>query len=191
MWRTTRWPGLSLSKAELTRRLPNTTRPKALHAYASPQFVEIGIFEQTHGHVKDAIAEFERAADAAEDSKSRAVALSCLGSAFLQAGDVSRAKMSYGYALQENAENVSALVGSGLLAERDGNFTFAVAQISRAMKVEPSDVGYLLLAQALRRAGNLIAADDATAQARRVSHDLSAAERSAAGILDANGLRNN
>ena len=164
---------------------------EALHAYASPQFVEIGIFEQTHGHVKDAIAEFERAADAAEDSKSRAVALSCLGSAFLQAGDVSRAKMSYGYALQENAENVSALVGSGLLAERDGNFTFAVAQISRAMKVEPSDVGYLLLAQALRRAGNLIAADDATAQARRVSHDLSAAERSAAGILDANGLRNN
>jgi protein O-mannosyl-transferase len=163
---------------------------EALHAYAAPQFVEIGVFEQTHGHVKDAIAEFERAVDAAEDSKSRAVALSCLGSAFLQAGDVSRAKMSYGYALREDAENVAAMVGSGLLAERDGNFAYAVAQISHAMKAEPSDVGYLLLAQALRRAGDVAGAEDATAQAGRISHDVSAAQRSAAEILAQNGIRN-
>ena len=94
---------------------------EAMHAYTSAEMVAVGIYEQNHAHVQDAIAQFERAVDAATDSNSRAVALSCLGSAFMQAGDMSRAKMSYTYALQQNPDNGVALVGSGLLAERDGD----------------------------------------------------------------------
>ena len=164
---------------------------EALHAYSSPQIVESGIFEQTHGRAQVAIAQFERALDAAEDSKSRAIVLNCLGSAFLQAGDVTRAKMSYSYALQQDPDNGTALVGSGLLAERDGNLRFAVAQISHAMKVEPTDVGYVLLAQALRRAGEPAAAEEAMAQAQHISHDIAAAGRAAAQILTAEGIPNN
>ncbi len=159
-----------------------------LHAYSASDMVEVGVFEQTHGHVQDAIEQYRRSLEAATDSNSRAVALSRLGSAFMQMGDLSRAKLSYAYALQQDPENGVALVGSGVLAERDGDFAFAVAQISHAMKIEPTDVGYLLVAQALHRAGRAQEADDAFAEAQKISRDFAQAQHSAAQIQAAAGI---
>jgi protein O-mannosyl-transferase len=160
----------------------------ALHAYSSEQMVDVGLYEQTHGHVSDAIAQYARALDAATDAKSRAVALSLLGSSFLQAGDINRARMSYTFALQQNPENGVALVGSGVLAERDGKIDLAVEQMSHAMKVEPTDIGYLLLAQALRKAGNPLEAEDTIAQAHAISKDFTQAQKSAAQVLAFAGI---
>jgi protein O-mannosyl-transferase len=159
-----------------------------LHAYSPSDMVAIGVFAQTHGYAQEAIGQYQRALQASEDSNSRAIALSWMGSAFTQMGDIRRAKMSYAYALQENPANSAALVGSGLLAERDGDFASAVARISHALDVEPTDVGYLLLEQALRRAGRLAEADDAKAHAQRISHDFAEAQRSTAQLLTAAGI---
>jgi tetratricopeptide (TPR) repeat protein len=159
------------------------------HQYPSADMVEVAIFEQAHGHVGESIAQYEKALDAAEDSKTRAVVLSRLASAFIQAGDIEQARKAYGYALNENPDNTQALVGSALLAERDGKVEFAVAQISHAMQVDPTDVGFLLLAQALRRTGQVSAADAAYAQAQRISHDFVKAKESAAKILVSAGIK--
>ena len=161
---------------------------QSVHAYAPADMVEVAIFEQAHGHLQEAIAQYALALDAASDSKPRAVVLSRLASAFVQTGDISRARKSYSYALGENPENSQALVGSGLLAERDGDAASAVAQISHAMKVEATDVGYILLAQALRRAGQLSEADAAFAHAQQISQDFSKAQQSAAKILASAGI---
>jgi tetratricopeptide (TPR) repeat protein len=155
----------------------------ALHAYTSSALVSIGIFEQTHGHVKEAIDQYTRSLDAATDGKSKAEALGRLGSAFMQTGDYIRAKKSCRYALAEDPNNSIALVTSGLLAERDSDFALAATQISQAMKVQPTDVGYLLLAQALRKGGKLGEADQAAAQAQRISPDLADARREADLVL--------
>ncbi len=163
---------------------------EALGAYHSSEMVSIAIFELAHGRVQDAIEQLQKAVDAADDNASRANALGCLGSAFMQADDIARARISYGAALEQNPDNPIALVGAGLLAERDGDNASAVAQISRAMKVEPTDVGYLLLAQALGRAGEVAEAGNAQVQAERISHDISQARRSAAQILDTDGIPN-
>jgi tetratricopeptide (TPR) repeat protein len=154
-----------------------------LHAYTSSALVSIGIFEQTHGHVKEAIEQYTRSLDAATDAKSRAEALGRLGSAFMQTGDYVRAKKSCRYALKEDANNSIALVTSGLLAERDGDFALAAGQISHAMTVQPTDVGYLLLAQALRKGGQPAEAGQAAAQAQRISPDLADARREAGLVL--------
>jgi hypothetical protein len=55
--------------------------------------------------------------------------------------------------------------------------------------VEPSDVGYLLLEQVLRRAGRGAEADDADARAQRMSRDIAQARQSAAQIAAAVGIR--
>ena len=162
---------------------------ESMHAYSFSDLIGVGVFEQTHGHSQDAVAQFERALGAAEDSNSRAVALSDLATAYLQTGDFDRARTNYANALQQNPENVAALEGSGLLAERDGDFTLAVARISHAAEVEPSDVGYLLLEQVLRRAGRAAEADDADARAERISHDIAQARQSEAQIVAAVGIR--
>jgi protein O-mannosyl-transferase len=160
-----------------------------LDLYTAADMLEIGLYEQVHGHLQDAIQQYGRSLDRAPDANSRAAALSLMGSAFALSGDFERAKLSYKYALQQNPDYGAALVGSGLLAERDGDFPLATAQLSHAMKVGPSDVGYLLLAQALRRAGRLAEANDADLRARQISHDLAQARQSAAQLLASTGIK--
>jgi tetratricopeptide (TPR) repeat protein len=162
---------------------------EALHDYSPSALVAVGIFEQTHGHVPEAIEQYQKSLQVSTDPKSRAEAVGHLGSAFIQIGDVARARTNYGYALQQDPDNAVALVGSGLLAERDGDFATAVAQISRAMQVSPTGVGYVLLAQALRRDGRLPEADDALARARWISPDLEKSEQSAARVLATVGIK--
>ena len=162
-----------------------------LHAYSSSEMVSIALYEQSQGRVREAIQQLSRAVDAATDPNSRAVALSCLGSAFIQAKDMGRARMSYAAALQQNPDNGVALVGMGLLAERDGDNVSATAQIAHAMKVEPTDVGYLLLAQALNRAGRSTEAEQAAAKARQLSTNITQAQQAAAQILASAGIESN
>jgi Tfp pilus assembly protein PilF len=161
---------------------------ESLHAYGADDLINIGILEQTHGYVREAIDQYERALNAAPDSNARAAALSCMASAFLQMGDPRRARMSYTYALRENPDNNAALVGSGLMAERDGDLASATAHISHAVHVAPTDIGYLLLEQALRRAGRSVEADEAAASAQRISQNFAQAQRAASQMLAATGI---
>jgi protein O-mannosyl-transferase len=162
---------------------------ETIAAYSASAMIDLGVYEQTHGHVRDAIGQYGLSLDASPDSKSRAIALSYLGLAFMEVGDLNRAKASYREALQQNPDNIAALVDSGLLAERDGDVAFAIARISHAMKVEPTDAGYLLLSQALRRAGHIAEADEARAEAQRISHDMAHAQQSAGQVLASVGIK--
>jgi protein O-mannosyl-transferase len=160
-----------------------------LHGYSSGQLLEIGEFEQNHNYADDAINQYSRAFHEAADSNSRADALTRLGSAYTQLGDFTRAKKSYAYALRENPENSLALVGSGLLADRDGDYETAAEQISHAMKLAPTDAGYLWLEQALRKAGHITQADDARAQAQKLSRNWPQAQQTAAQVLASLGIQ--
>jgi Flp pilus assembly protein TadD len=65
----------------------------------------------------------------------------------------------------------------------------AVTQLAHAVKIDPNDVNFLLLAQALRRAGRSKEADSASAQARKSSSDLSQAQTAAGQFLSFAGLK--
>ncbi|MGA8271125.1 MAG: hypothetical protein WB919_06155 [Candidatus Sulfotelmatobacter sp.] len=164
---------------------------EALHGYSAAAMIDVGNYEQSHGHVQDALQQYKRSLEASSDARSRAVALRSLGAALLQLGDLQDAKLGYAYALKENPNDSVALTGSGLLAERDGDFASAVIQFARAIKVEPTDVRYLLLAQALRRDGKLAEADEAYAYAQRNSRDLAQAQQAAAQLLASAGIQAN
>jgi protein O-mannosyl-transferase len=150
-------------------------KAESVYDYTPAAMMDIGDYERTNGHLQDAVLEYRRAAALSGDSKSRADALCRMGSALIQAGDFARAEGAYASALRADGNNVRALMASGLLAERDGNFELAVTEIADALKIEPSDVGYLLLGRALRRAGRLTEANAADERAREISRDLAAA----------------
>ncbi|MFY9909153.1 MAG: hypothetical protein WCF22_20695 [Candidatus Sulfotelmatobacter sp.] len=160
-----------------------------LNLYTAADMLDIGLYEQVHGHVQDAIEQYARSLNRATDANSRAAALSMMGSAFALSGDFDRANLSYNYALQQNPNWGSALIGSGLVAERNGDFPLAVKQISRAMNVAPSDAGYLLLEQALRRAGRPAEAADADMRAQQLSHDITQARKAAVQVLASTGIK--
>ena len=162
---------------------------ESLHNYAALDRVAIAAYKRNHGHVQAAIEEYGRALEVSPDSKTRAIVLSRVASAYMQTGDFERARASCASGLRENPNNASALVDSGLLAERDGDFELAAEQFSHAMRVAPTDVGYLLLGYSLRRTGRLPDAQEAYAAAQRMSRDFVQAQQSATQLLATAGVK--
>jgi tetratricopeptide (TPR) repeat protein len=73
-------------------------------------------------------------------------------------GESMKAKRCYEISLQlapDRPMAPMAMIGLGLIAQKNGDLPEAVRQYSRAMAVQPTDVGYLLLAEALQQQGTL------------------------------------
>jgi protein O-mannosyl-transferase len=164
---------------------------ESLHTYTALDMASVAAYKRAHGYMRPAIDEYLNALNVAEDSKIRSIVLSRLSSIYLQVGDLGRAKAACEYAIKENPKNGSALVACGLVSEREGDLGLAAARISSGMQVEPTSVGYLLLAQVQRRAGHLPDAEESATQAQRISRDIDRARKSAAEVLSNAGIPNN
>ena len=163
----------------------------ALHKYPPGQVLKLAFYELRVGHPQEAIEEADavlRASADPVDPKVQAAAWGELGQARLQLRQYDQAADCYQNALRLNPEDAMALMGSGVLSLRQGRPEAAVSQLSRAVKVDPSDVTLLLLAQALRRAGRAAEADSVSAQVRKISPDPGRAQIAAAQVLSYVGL---
>jgi tetratricopeptide (TPR) repeat protein len=69
------------------------------------------------------------------------------------------------------------------LAEKSGEFDEAAKNYSRAIELEPSDVGYLLLSQALQQSGKDAASRSALEAAQRMSPDFDRAQQAVRDLL--------
>jgi tetratricopeptide (TPR) repeat protein len=81
------------------------------------------------------------------------------------------------------------MTGLGLIAQENGELPEAIRQYESAIATEPTDVGYLLLAQALRLQGR---SEEATAISERVagsSLNLAEAQKAVAAFLSLEGKR--
>jgi tetratricopeptide (TPR) repeat protein len=168
----------------------------ALHQYPPGQIVALAVYELSMGHPQEAIEACESALRASNsisngrnDTKVQGAAWIELGQAHSELGQYDQAAESYQKALRLNPENGMAWIGSGLVALRQGQPDAAVAQFSHAVKIDPSAVNFLLLAQALRRAGRNAEAESALAQAQKASPDFSQAQVVAARYLSFAGLK--
>lgn len=161
---------------------------KALHKYPPDQILSLALYELRVGHPQEAIEECDSVLRASVNPKVQAAAWSELGQAHLQLRHYDQAAESFQNALRLSPENGMALIGSGILALRQGRSGEAVTQLAGAVKIDPSSVNFLLLAQALRRAGRAAEADFALAQAQKISPDLSEAQIVAGQFLSVAGL---
>jgi protein O-mannosyl-transferase len=161
---------------------------EALHQYPAPQILTLGAYEQRSGHVAGAIEQYNKALQSSDDPAVKVAALDQIASAYVQEKDWDRAKVAYENALAISPKDVSALVGTALLAERAGDVGWAVSQLEHATKASPSDVGFLLLSGALRRAGRNSEADTTYAGAQKLSVDFNEAQRVANQIASSFGL---
>jgi tetratricopeptide (TPR) repeat protein len=113
----------------------------------------------------------------------RTVASINLGSAYTALGEPAKAKQSFEAALQLAPDAPEALVGLGLLAQKAGDLPEAVRQYSHAMAVQPTDVGYLLLARALQQQGHTDQANAIVERITRLSPDFPKAQKTADSLL--------
>jgi len=111
-----------------------------------------------------------------------------IASAQTQGGDWDQARQAYETVLAISPNDPGALVGTGLLAWRGGDATGAITQLSHAMKVAPTDVGWLLLAGAFGQAGKAGDAAAAYARARSLSPDFAQAQKIADQVAASYGI---
>jgi protein O-mannosyl-transferase len=164
----------------------------ALHKYPPDQVLKLAFYELRVGHPQEAIEESGavlRASADPVDPKLQSAAWGEIGQAHLQLRQYDQAAECYQNALRLNSENGMALMGSGLLALRQGKSELAVTQLMHASKVEPNDVNVLLLAQALRRAGHAEQASSAEAEVQKISSDPGQAQMEAGQWLSFAGLK--
>ncbi|MGD0416811.1 MAG: tetratricopeptide repeat protein [Terriglobales bacterium] len=145
--------------------------------------LSLGTYEHRHGNVPAAIERYKIVALHATDPDLRTAAYSNLGSAYRQVGDYADAKQCYERALQLSPRHSIAMVGLGLVALHEGDLAEAIAQFSNAMAVEPTDIGYLLLAHALEQAGHSTEAEAARQRAGLISPNLNEAQREADALM--------
>src|SRR5580698_4078413 len=146
----------------------------------------LGDYEEHSGNLAAAIEQFELVARRAADMDTRATGYNRLGFVYRKMGEPMKAKQCFETALQLAPDRARAMTGLGLIAQESGDLPEAVRQYSLALATERTDIGYLLLAQALQREGR---SDDADAIYEQVAHfslDLAAAQKAAQLLLSGN-----
>jgi tetratricopeptide (TPR) repeat protein len=144
--------------------------------------LNLGAYEDRRGNLDAAINHYQMVADNAGDPGMRATAYGSLGFVFRQMGQTAKAQQSFEKSLQSDPNRVRARIGLGLLAQESGKSEEAIRQYASAATLQPSDVVYVLLAQALQQGGHR---DEAKAVYQRLaaSPDFAEAQKQAALLL--------
>jgi tetratricopeptide (TPR) repeat protein len=150
-----------------------------------PANLNLGTYEHGRGNFPAAIDRYQMVALHAADVGLRATAYGNLGSAYRQMGESMKAKQCFEISLQlvPDRPMAMAMIGLGLIAQKDGDLPEAVRQYSRAMALQPTDVGYLLLAQALQQQGRSDEAKAIFERVARLSPNLAEAQKTADALL--------
>ena len=143
----------------------------------------LGTYEQGRGNLPGAIRLYEKVGTYAGNKNLRAAAYGNLGSAYRQLGELGQAKQYFEAALQLAPDQPLSMVGLGLIAQKNGDFPEAVRQYSHAMAVEPTDVGFLLLANALQQEGHAGEANAIVERVARFSPNIAEARKAANALL--------
>jgi protein O-mannosyl-transferase len=152
--------------------------------------LNLGIYAQEHGDLQQAAARYDLVLRLATDDQIRASAYANLGTVYFALHDYARAQQNFDSSMKLKGVFPVALLDLGLIAQKTAQTTAQKNDWNRAadyfaqfVAVDPSDVGYLLLAHALHQAGRDEDANRVYQQALRVSTDIGQAQRRAAQLV--------
>ena len=162
--------------------LPHFQAAAEMNPSDPSSYMYLGAYDQQSGVPRQAIEQYQKAIALTDGAVQknlwlRSTTFARMGSTYRQLGDLEQARQSYQKALQINPGDGQVWLALGIVTHLSGNPADAIEDYSRALKIQPSDVGYLLLARALQQTGHDNEAQEATAEAQRQSRDFSAAER--------------
>ncbi len=135
--------------------------------------LNIATYEQMRGNYRAALAGYARVMQLTPDPSFAETALVNSGYAHYSLKEYDDARRDFEAGVKQQPWNSPAYRGLGLVAQRVGDISRAVGNYERSVELQPSPVGYLLLAQALELAGQTDAARAARIQASRMTADLS------------------
>jgi tetratricopeptide (TPR) repeat protein len=180
--------GALLADGQRDAAMPHFYRAVAINPDDPDSNLNIGGYEQQQGDLPQAVARYNKVISATQNSAVlnagvRAKAFDNMGYVYRQMGDVPHARESFAAAVAADPQFAKAWIGLALVEQKSGNVGPAIQAYSRAMKLQPSDWGYLLLARALEQSGDNNAALSAIRQAQSMTRNLENAQRGADQLL--------
>jgi tetratricopeptide (TPR) repeat protein len=151
---------------------PHLQRARLLRPDDPTSSFNIATYEQGHANYQAALEDYARVLQFTKDPYWVTMARVNSGYAHYSMKRYGEAKQDFEAALTEQRGNSAAYRGLGLVAQRAGEIAQATEDYERAVEIEPSPLGYLLLAQALETGGDRAAARAAQSQAARMTPDL-------------------
>jgi protein O-mannosyl-transferase len=145
--------------------------------------INLGIYSENHGDLKQATTRYQRVLTLTQDAELRASAFANLGTIFFAVKDYAHARQNFDSALKLGFDFPTVLLDSAVIAQKEGDLQRAIDYYARFAAGEPSDVAYLLLAQALERSGRSREAAFAAQQAQRLSSNPAQAQKIVAQLL--------
>jgi Flp pilus assembly protein TadD len=172
-----------LDRGELEAAMQHFESAAAIAPTDPTSLFKIAMYEQRQKRWPEALDHYRKLLMVTENSGMRAAALTNLGYVYRNLGDTPNAMDSWQQAIALDASSARAWIGLGLVAQSGGRLDSAVSDYSRGVELQPSDVGYLLLAQALEKSGRNSEAQSAMAQAQRLSKNIAGARQTANDLL--------
>jgi len=145
--------------------------------------VNLGIYAQQHGDVEQAAERYRYALQLASDPQVRAAAYANLGGVYFTLHKNQEAQDNFESALRLGSRSPFIFLHMGLIAQKNSDWNSAIRYYATYVAVEPTDVGYFLLGQALQHAGDSERAKLAYQQAQHSSRDIDQTRKAAAKLL--------
>ena len=170
--------------------LPHFVAATEMNPRDPSAYMAIGTYDQQHGDVRQAIAEYQKTIALTDDAVRknlwlRSTTFARIASAYRQLGEFEQARTNFQKALEIDPRDGQVWLALGIVTAQAGDANAAVEAYRRAVQIRPSDIGYLLLARALEQTGQTAHAEEAQSEAQRLSRDLPAAQEKVDAIFAA------
>lgn len=139
----------------------------------------LGTYFQTHNRMREAVAQYEAAAELTSDPALLAQAYANIGAAYRALGEDEQAHKNFQQSLRFNPNQFNAWLGLGLLAQKQGKLAETLSDLSRSVEIYPTAKGYFELGRAFAQAGRVPEALEAYQQALKISPHLTEAQQAA------------
>jgi hypothetical protein len=126
-------------------------------SYVFP-YIHMGIYQHQQGDFQGALRQYQRVIsltgnDIAHYGEIRHEIFANMASAYNGLGDFVRARECLESAVSLNPDNAEVWTNLGIMAQKTGDVERAIQAYSHAVKLQPTQRGYQLLARALQQAG--------------------------------------
>jgi protein O-mannosyl-transferase len=181
--------GWLLEQGKLEEAIPHFRAAAAIHPSDPVSNFNLGFYEQQHAHWQDALQQYSKVMGLTKDARIQADVHINMGFIYNTLGNFDQARENFTAATQLLPRRVLAWIGLGLVSQECGDLDRALQSYSRAVEIQPSDVGYLLLAGVLADGGHPAQAEAALRVAQALSQNFEEARRATDQLLAQSNLQ--
>ena len=181
--------GEALEKAgRRSEAIPHYARAAEINPAFPPATMFLAVEDQREGNLNDAIAKYQqviRETDKAahQNAAMRGMAFGNMGHAYRELGDLQAARAYLQQSVELNDKNFQAWMDLGLVSQMVGAPAEAAHAYEQAIRLQPSDVGYVLLARALEQSGQQQQSGIALQKAKLLTNNYERAQQAADALL--------